>query len=451
MFKRRPLWQHAIGLCVALIVCYVTRHLFTASSDGLFVAANVFQTVDWMAMECLDLLVNKLSIAIKFNTSYNKDFTKPFAVNDSIRVKKPQKFIIRDGLGYNPQGLNRIVTTVNLNQVFGIDFEWDSYEKAVKMERSQQALSDEYLEPAMAQIAQEWDSRAALFAYQNANNVVGQLGTDPTTFDATSAAARQRLVELACPAGGERTMAVSPGIMRALKASAISYFNPVADISRQFRTGIVGSGDGFEWYESMSLYNHTAGSLTATPTLTSTPASGATSVTITCTTGDTLNQGDVISFAASNQVNPMTRRRAGSVTKQFVVTSPGTTTAVGGALTVSIQPPIYGPGSQYQNVDALPLAGATVTLFAGTTSPNGKSGLNSLAFHENAFAFVSVPLEKPDAAEVSWSKRDPDTGVNVRFIRMFDPVQSKMINRFDCLGGFGALYSDECAVRVLSA
>jgi hypothetical protein len=34
---------------------------------------------------------------------------------------------------------------------------------------------------------------------------------------------------------------------------------------------------------------------------------------------------------------------------------------------------------------------------------------------------------------------------------MFDPVQRKMINRFDVLLGFGRLYSDECSVRILGA
>src|SRR3977135_3708539 len=102
--------------------------------------ANAFQTVDWMAMECLDLLLNNLSVAANFNTDQNQEFQKAFAVGDSVRIKKPQRFLIRDALGYSPPPLQRIVTTVNLDQPFGIDFEWDSYEKAVKMERSEASL-----------------------------------------------------------------------------------------------------------------------------------------------------------------------------------------------------------------------------------------------------------------------------------------------------------------------
>jgi hypothetical protein len=92
------------------------------------------------------------------------------------------------------------------------------------------------------------------YAYQNTSAIVGQLGTDFVDFDTSSAAAREKLVYLGCPAGKERGMFVNPTIMRALKKSAVGYFNPVNDIAKQFRTGIVGSGDGFDWYESVSLY-----------------------------------------------------------------------------------------------------------------------------------------------------------------------------------------------------
>lgn len=411
---------------------------------------NAFQTVDWMAMKCLSLLTNQLSIVSNFARDYQEDFSKPFAVGDTIRVKKPQRFLVRDGLGYTPNVINRITVPVSCNQLFGIDFEWDSFERAVKMEKSDAQLSKEYLEPAMKQIAQEWDSRAALFAYQNTNNFVGILGTDPTDFDSTSAAARQRLVELGCAPGEDRYMVVPPNIMRALKKSAISYFNPVADITKQFRTGIVGSGDSFEWYESMSLYSHTSGIWAGAVTVTSAPTVGSNSLAVTCTTGDTFNVGDAFDIAAVNQVNPMTRRKTTSVLKPFVVTV--ATVGASSAATLTVSPPFYGPGSQYQNIDAMPVAAAALTMFRGTAAPTvAHSGVNSLAFTNYAYAFVNAPLEMPKAAEVAWQKRDPDTGTTIAFVRMFDPIQRKMVNRFDVLGGFGALYPDEGAVRILGA
>ena len=412
--------------------------------------ANSFNYVDWLSAETLRLLLNKLQVAQYFNTDYNSEFEKSFAVGETVRVNYPQRFTVRDGMGYTPQGINRINTTIVCDQFFGIDFEWDSAEQALKMERGMDKIRKEYLEPAAAQLAQEWDSRAAKFAYQNCNNIVGVLGTDPSSFQ-TMNQARQRMVEKACPPGGAKAMIIPPSVNTSLVNAAVSYFNPADAISKQYKEGSIGRNSGFDWYESMSLYSHTAGTWSGAVSLASAVTTqGATSLSVTCTTGDTFKKGDVIGIASCYAVNPSTRRRTTTATTMQVVVTQDVTGAASAA-TVQIYPPLYGPGSQYQNVDALPAASATLTLFPGTSSPNGKSGIQGLAIHEQAFALVGVKLESPKATEVTSQTRDPETGIAVRFVRMFDPQQSKMINRFDTLGGFGVLYGDNCCTRVLCA
>ena len=84
-------------------------------------------------------------------------------------------------MGYEPQGINRLQTAVNLDQWMQVAFEWDDYENAVKLERSEEELEEQYFEPAAAALAQECDSRCAHWAYQNASMTVGSLGTDPTS------------------------------------------------------------------------------------------------------------------------------------------------------------------------------------------------------------------------------------------------------------------------------
>jgi len=101
-------------------------------------------------------------------------------------------------------------------------------------------------------------------------------------------------------------------------------------------------------------------------------------------------------------------------------------------------------------VSALPGNGADLTLFPGTTTPNGLVGVQGLALHRDAFALVCVPLEEPKAVEMAKTQRDPGTGVSIRYVKMFDPIQSRMVSRFDVLMGFGNLYPDQCAVRVES-
>lgn len=413
--------------------------------------ANQFIFPDWVAPEALRLLINKLEVAQFFNTDYNKEFDREFPIGEIVRVKLPQRFFIRDGLGYSPQPINRINTTVTCNQIFGVDFEWDSFEGALRMERTKEEISKQYLEPAMAQIAQEIDTRAALFAYQNGNNIVGQLGVDPNSAT-TFMQARQRMIELACPPGGEKGMVIPPAVSTSLVPALQSLFNPASEISEQYKEGSLGRLWGADWYESMSLWRHTAGTW-ATPasnTISTTANQSGNQITVANTNGDTYNVGDVFSIANVNEVNPMTRRTLSTVPKQFVVAAPLTGTG-GGVDVLTISPAIFGPGSQYQNVDALPAASALMTLFPGTPSPNGKSGAQGLLLHRDAFALVGVKLESPKATELTAQSRDPKTGIPVRFVRMFDPIQSKMVNRWDTVIGFGQLYADNCSVRVLCA
>ena len=411
---------------------------------------NQFIFPDWVAPEALRLLINQLEVSQFFDTSYNKEFSREFPVGETVRVKLPQRYLIRDGLGYNPQPINRINTTVTCNQIFGIDFEFDDFEAAVRMERKQSEISDQYLKPAMAQIAQEIDTRAALFAYQNSNNIVGVLGTDPTTM-APFAGARQRLKELGCPPKGEKGMIVPPQVNSSLSALITPLFNPTSEISTYFKEGSLGKLWGFDWYESMSLFRHTAGTWAGAVTVNGAGQSGTT-LAINATAGDTFNIGDVFGLANVNLVNPMTRRALSNVGKTFVITAPMTALGAGNAADVlSISPAIFGPGSQYQNVDALPINTAALTLFPGTATPNGKSGAQGLFLHPEAFALVGVKLESPKATEITSQARDKKTGIPIRFVRMWDPIQKKMINTWDTVIGFGNLYPDNCGGRILCA
>lgn len=410
---------------------------------------NTFEYATWLSMECLDLLESKRAISAHFNTDYNKEFTQKFAVGDSVQVPFPQQFTIRTGLDYNPQTINRRHATISFNEPFGIDFEWDSAESALRAPRGRDKVRREILEPAMSQIGQEIDSQAALYAYQNAAQVTGALGTDPTTYDATSAAARQLMQQLECPDTGDRALIVPPSVMRAVKTANLSLFNPVQDISKQFRKGIIGYADGFDWYESMSLYRHTIGTTTSpTVTTTQTGTAAISSLAISCTTGNTFKAGDKFSMDLVLPVHPQTRRSFGTANKTFTITADAT--AVSSSATISFSPPMYGPASQYQNVSVLPVATAALTMWPGTTSPNTKVGNVGLAIHRNAFALVGAELEEPKGSSVELvsQTRDPDSGIAVRFIRQWDNRGSKYTNRFDVMIGFGTFYNDACAVAI---
>ncbi len=415
---------------------------------------NQFLNTSWISMEVLRNLKNALKVAEYFNSDWEKDYEKTFAVGTTIQVKFPQQFTIRDGLGYDPQGINRISTTVSLDQPFGIDFQWDDYEAAVKAERSEEEIREQYLAPAGVQLGNEIDSRAALFAKNNVSQIVGSLGTDPTSIVFLDQA-RARLLQKAGSYLAKKRAALISSSMQtnSINTPVTSLFQPSDEITMAFKEGAMGKLKTFDVFEEQNLYSHTAGTWAAAVTVTGAGQSG-TSLIITGTNGDTLNQGDKFSIANVNFVNPRSRRIPGPATPQtFTVTQDFTLT--GGADTITILPAIFGPGplgpSQYQNVDALPANGAALTLWPGTANPNGAIGTVGLAISTQAFAIVGMRFYKPKAVEAASQAEDKQTGIPVRFVKAWDAVHSLQIHRFDTVVGFGNLYQDNCCVGLLGA
>src|SRR6185312_5047975 len=411
--------------------------------------ANSFLNTTWVSLKVLRLLLNKLVVAEYFNRSWEKEFEKEFAPGSQITVKFPQRFTVTNGMGYSPQGINRLQTPVNLDQWMQVAFEWDDYEAAVRLERSEEELEEQYFEPAAAALAQECDSRCAKWAYQNASMTVGALGTDPTTV-ATYYTARQRLEENAAGVLGKRCMLISSSMMTSLGSNITTIFHPADEITKAWKEGVIGELGTFMFYESQSLFSQTAGTWAAAVTVNGANQSG-TAITITATAGDTFNVGDKVSFANVNLVNPMTRRIPGKAANKVFTVTQALVAVGGGADVLNILPPIYGPTSQYQNVDALPANGAALTLWPGTTSPNGKVGTVGLGLTRQAFAIVGAKLYTPKKVEEAGQATDPDTGLSVRKVKAWDPVRSVQVNRMDSLFGLGNLYQDNGAICVAGA
>ncbi len=414
--------------------------------------AHQFSTVDWVAMETLRQFKHRSAIFAAMNHKHEEEFKKSFAVNDTVRVKFPWQPVIRDGMTYTPQNIERIETTVKADQPFGIDFDFDTIEILLRRERGEDQVRKEYIEPAGKYLAAEADKRAAKFAAENTGNIFGVLQTNPTTFDATSAAARQRFAELES-LDDDMKMYVPPAVMRAIKGGAdanLTRFGIEDEIKKLYKKGIVGKADSFEWYESMSLKTHTAGTWAGAVSLASAVANGASVLSVSCTSGDTFKKGDVIGIASVYRVNRFTREVT-ETTNTKTVTVAEDVTATGSTATVPIVEKLYFSGG-YQNINAQPAASATLTLFPGTASPNGKVGKQGLVFGENAFAGICLPLPMPGkGVEKAKQFTDPDTGISLSYIVDFDTKERRWMNRFDVLIGFGVLWADEAAGRVLCA
>lgn len=417
-----------------------------------------FVFTDWAGTECLRLLVNMLEMAGHANFSFQSQFKQSFAVGDTVRVKFPQEFIITDGFEYDPQAINRQNTTVTIDQPMQCAFEWDSIEEALRLERSKKEISEQYFKPGMEQFASDYEMRFMDFCFYNTNNVVGTLAAIPTSWD-VYAQADQRMTENAGWVGASgfdsRPIGVTPAMQRTLIANSLTQFNPSSEISQQYKSGSVGRAANFEWYKSMYCHPHTTGiwATVATGVTVATSGQSGPTLNVACTTGDTFKRGDIVNVAAVNNVNPRTKRSTGTL-KQFKIMADAV--GVASAAALSISPPIVGPGSPYQNVDALPVAAGVLTLWPGTTMSNAtaKTGILGITFNGKlSFAMAGVELMMPQQGGnvlLASQKKDPNTGLSISLISMFDGIQRRQINRLDSLIGFGPLYTDRAACLIAS-
>ena len=108
---------------------------------------------------------------------------------------------------------------------------------------------------------------------------------------------------------------------------------------------------------------------------------------------------------------------------------------------MAISPAITSSGA-YQTVDALPADNAALT-FLGAASA---SIPQNLAFTENAFGLVTVPLELPEG--VHFAAREEYEGVSIRVVRQYDINNDVIPTRIDVLYGVKTLYPEE-ACRIV--
>lgn len=402
-------------------------------------------------MESLYQLTSRLNVSKFFNTSYKDEFGKEFPVGETIRVPFPQRWLVTENIVFDPQDINRRSTTITVDKYRGVHFSFNAIEKALNMGRSRESVEKEYISPAMSQLAVAIDRACALHAYENTSNVVGILGTNPTS-TMPYLQARQRLFEHSVNMS-EVGAIISPGMNTSFVGNQTTVFNPSAAIGKQHRTGrIAGPVAGFDFFESNSLYQHTSGAWAGTVELAVAPVEGATTLTLTATAGDIFEKNDIIDIATGFDVNPEVRG-ATSTLKQFRVTE-RLVAAGGGVDVLKISPALHGPGSQIQNISAFPAIGADLTLNPGTGTPTvSKTGVNGLAMGKTAFALVGVKMENPKegSVQIARQEQDPNTGISIAVVQAFDFNKRSMGTRIETLFGLGNLYNDEESVRIAGA
>jgi P22 coat protein - gene protein 5 len=419
------------------------------------VSNNVLFTPNVRAKLVLFDLGNSLKVAKNMSTAITSEFTKKdYKIGDKVQVQKPYRFVASSGIGWDPQPIQDQLCTINVRQVSKIHYLMDSVEKTIEVREAQRL----YTRPTATALASDINAKSATFAANNALNSVGTPGTAPTT-EATYLAAGDALIQLGLPDDEELTLIMNRKMSSAFVSGTKTLFNPAGTIGGQWAKGHALDSLGYKIVRDETINKRTNGTFSGSIVVnganqTATGGNNATmSLTISGITG-TLQPGDrfVLGNASSatvggvESIHPQTRKTTGSqqvFTVQQTTAANPTTVVVAPAIT-----PFVDGGdaamNQYANVNSSAVDQAILTM-VGTTGLTGIT--QGLLLHENAFAFVSVPMWNPEGGVISANVvTDPETGLSISQVNYFDGDNRQSKWRFDCLWDNGNLYKEMACV-----
>lgn len=391
--------------------------------------SNSLLTPSIIAKEALMMLMNNLVMARRVNRQYKEEFVK---VGSTVTIRKPVRFTVSSGAALSVQDVTEQSTSITVNQQKHVDFSFSSVDLTLTIEE----FSKRYIAPAMVALANDIDL-ALCTLYRDVYNAVGTVGTTPQTFAALGSAS-QRLDEEAAMASN-RSMVVNPAANWALADALKGIFNPTGQISGIVQKGKLAELANLTILMDQNVKLHTNGQRGGTPLVNGGSQTGSSLITDgwTAAAANRVKQGDVFTITSGTEVyavNPQTRQSTGA-RRQFVITADTSSDGSGNA-TLPISPPITTSGA-YQTVTASPDDNAALT-FLGNASAQFP---NNLAFTENAFGLVTVPLELPQG--VHFAAREEYEGISLRIVRQYDINNDVIPCRVDVLYGTKTLYAEE--------
>ena len=405
--------------------------------------ANSILTPQVITREALRILHAQSNFLTKINRQYDSRFAVNGAkIGTNLDVRLPNKFTVRTGSTYSAQNMVERKVSLPVATIKGVDCTITDTELTMSLND----FSDQFLKPAMNQLASDIEYSAMLAMYKSIPNSVGTVSTqiDYKKFQQ----AGQRLTENLAPSS-DRTFLLNPSSRVEFSDAVKGLFQSSSNIDDQYREGMVGRTGGFDVFENTMIPVHTTGTYGGTP-LTNGATQGnagtgnayiATSDIITdgwTSGGTSLKAGDIVTFAGCYDVHPETKVSTG-VLKKFVIVSDVSDTT--GAITMTVSPGVIAGGA-YQNCSNRIADNSAIVVLGTSATAYGQN----LAFHKDAFTFVSADLDIPKGVDMA--AREKFGNISMRFVRWFDGDTGTWKSRFDILHGTAALYP-ELACRLV--
>jgi P22 coat protein - gene protein 5 len=388
--------------------------------------SNSILTIDMITRKSLEILENNLVLTRNVNRQYDDSFAVEGAkIGSTLRIRLPDRALVTDGAALQVQDDNEQYTTLTVASQKHIGVNFTSAELTMQLDD----FAERVLKPRISQLASSIDADVAN-CYKYIGNSVGTPGTTPST-SLVLLQAQQKLNENAAVMN-PRYATVNPAANAGLVEGMKGLFNPTDTISKQFKNGMMGTGVlGFDEINmSQSIKQFTTGTRAATGATTgaAVTAEGATTLTLTVGSGETIVAGDVFTIADCYAVNPQTRESTGSLF-QFVAISSTTATTTA---TVTVAP-IYSSANALATVNTLP-GNSKAVVFVGAASTQYAQ---NLVYHKDAVTFATADLLLPQGVDMA--ARAVHNGISLRVVRQYDINNDRMPCRIDVLYGYSTI------------
>lgn len=391
--------------------------------------ANVVLTPTAVTREFLRVLHQKLNFIGSINRQYDDSFAKEGAkIGSSLKIRQPNQYTVTTGAVLTAQDTTETSITLNVSTQKHVGMNFSSNELTLSLDE----FSKRIINPAASVLAANVESDA-LSMYKDVYNQVNNVGAAITFKKIMDA--RKKLVDNLTPMDEDWTALLNTQDNIDMVDALKGLFHDAAAVKEQYREGTMGRTGGFNFAENTLMPSHARGAAdTAYTTDTRTsalpitlPNTPVTEIAV-LSGADALADGEIFTIANVFRVHPETKVSTGNL-QQFVCTAAYT----GGGGNISISPSIITAGA-LQNV-TIPTTSATAAIvIAGTISTN--YGI-SMAYHKDAFTFVTADLVMPTG--VDFSARKAIDGISLRVVRQYDINNDKFPCRVDILYGYRVL------------
>jgi hypothetical protein len=396
--------------------------------------SNSILTIDMITRKALEILENNLVITRNVNRQYDDSFAVEGAkIGSTLRIRLPDRALVTDGAALQVQDDNEQFTTLTVNNQKHIGVNFTSAELTMQLDD----FAERVLKPRISQLASSIDADVAN-SYKYIGNTVGTPGATPST-SLVLLQAQQKLNENAAVMN-PRYATVNPAANAGLVEGLKGLFNPQDTISKQFKNGMMGTGVlGYDEINmSQSIKQFTTGTRAATGNTTGAAVTteGASTLTLTVGSGETIVAGDVFTIADCYSVNPQTRESTGSLF-QFVALASTTSTTTA---TVTVAP-MYSAANALATMNVLPATSKAVVFVGAASSQYAQN----LVYHKDAITFATADLLLPQ--NVDMAARAVHNGISLRVVRQYDINNDRMPCRIDVLYGYSVI-RPQMAVRM---